>query len=70
MTHETLASDGTLMLVEPLSRNSIEENLESAGPIYYSPSTIVCLTDALAQPGGVALVRETGDWISSTFRLA
>lgn len=57
---DSLADDGTLMLVEPLAKDRIEDNLVMAGPLYYSPSTMVCLPDALAQPGGVALGAQAG----------
>lgn len=57
---DVLATDGALMLVEPLSLNSIEENLTAAGPLYYGPSTIVCLPDAMSQSGGVALGAQAG----------
>lgn len=57
---DLLAEDGTLMLVEPLSTNTIEENLTAAGPLYYGPSTIVCLPDARSQGGGVALGAQAG----------
>lgn len=55
-----LAADGTLMLVEPLARDRIEDNLTLAGPVYYSPSTLICVPDALAQPGGAALGAQAG----------
>lgn len=55
-----LADDGTLMLVEPLARDRLEDNLQAAGSIYYSPSTLICVPDALAQPGGVALGAQAG----------
>lgn len=58
--HQALASDGTLMLVEPLARDSVADNLEAAGPLYYAPSTIVCVPDALAQRHGIALGAQAG----------
>lgn len=57
---EALASDGTLMLVEPLAGDSVEDNLAAAGLLYYAPSTLVCLPDALAQGGGFALGAQAG----------
>lgn len=58
--HDSLHTDGRLMLVEPRSTDSIEDNLLAAGPLYYSPSTIVCLPDALSQTGGLALGAQAG----------
>lgn len=56
----SLAETGTLMLVEPLSADALTENLDAAGPLYYGPSTIVCLPDALSQRGGAALGAQAG----------
>lgn len=55
-----LASEGTLMLVEPLARDTIEDNLASAGMLYYGPSTMICIPDALAQRRGPALGAQAG----------
>lgn len=55
-----LAHGGTLMLVEPLARDSVEDNLAAAGPLYYAPSTLVCLPDAIAQGNGFALGAQAG----------
>jgi SAM-dependent methyltransferase len=58
---KSLAPDGVLMLVEPLARDRIEDNLATpAGLDYYSASTLVCVPDALAQPGGFALGAQAG----------
>lgn len=60
LVHDALDADGKLMLVEPLAKDTIADNLVTAGPIYYSASTIVCLPDALSQPGGGALGAQAG----------
>lgn len=59
-TRRSLAETGTLMLVEPYSADTLSENLEAAGSLYYGPSTIVCLPDALAQRRGSALGAQSG----------
>src|SRR3982075_2502796 len=38
---ETMAADGTCMLVEPLANDSLEDNLNPVGRIFYAASTMV-----------------------------
>lgn len=57
---EALSDRGVVMLVEPLSKDALVDNLEAAGPLYYSPSTLVCIPDALSQYGGAALGAQAG----------
>lgn len=58
--HAALAPGGTLLLVEPRSEDTVAANLEAAGALYYGPSTLLCIPDALAQPGGAALGAQAG----------
>ncbi|MGZ8219105.1 class I SAM-dependent methyltransferase [Methylomagnum sp.] len=51
----SLASDGTLMLVEPFAGDSLEENLHPLGQIYYSFSTMVCVPASKSQEVGLGL---------------
>jgi SAM-dependent methyltransferase len=53
--HDALAPDGTWLLVEPMAGESLEENVNPVGRIYYSASTFICTPAAQAQPGGWAL---------------
>src|SRR6266516_125260 len=39
---ETMADDGTCMLVEPFANDRLEDNLNPIGRIYYAASTMVC----------------------------
>lgn len=55
-----LAPGGTLLLVEPRSEDTVAANLTAAGALYYGPSTLLCLPDALSQPGGTALGAQAG----------
>ncbi|MDQ4133260.1 MAG: methyltransferase [Actinomycetota bacterium] len=57
---ESLAADGTLMLVEPQAGDRLEDNLGLMGLFYYGASTLVCIPDALAQDGGEALGGQAG----------
>ena len=58
---ESLASDGTCMIVEPLASDRLEENLHPVGRLYYSASTMVCTPGAVAQNGGAALGAQAGE---------
>ena len=55
-----LASDGTLMLVEPYAGDSLEENLTPVGRVFYGFSTAVCTPASLAQPVGLGLGAQAG----------
>ncbi len=51
---ETLAGGGTVMIVEPMAGNSVEENLNPVGRVYSGASVLCCTPNALAY-GGHAL---------------
>jgi hypothetical protein len=51
---ETLAADGTVMIVEPMAGNAIEENLNPVGRVFSGASVLCCTPNALAY-GGHAL---------------
>ena len=55
-----LADDGTLMLVEPIAGDSLEENLNPVGRAYYGFSTTICTPASLAQPVGLGLGAQAG----------
>jgi SAM-dependent methyltransferase len=48
---ETLADDGTWMIVEPFAGDTIEENLNPVGRVYYGASTLLCVLSSLAHDG-------------------
>jgi SAM-dependent methyltransferase len=52
---QSLAPDGTWLLVEPMAGESVEANVNSVGRIFYAASTFICTPGAQAQPGGYAL---------------
>ncbi len=59
---ETLAPDGTWMLVEPFASDSVEENIASpVGRLFYAASTFVCTQASLAQEVGLALGAQAGE---------
>lgn len=58
---ESLAPDGTWMLVEPYAGDRTEENLNPVGRLFYSVSTLVCTQASLAQEVGTALGAQAGE---------
>ncbi|MFD2264184.1 class I SAM-dependent methyltransferase [Lacibacterium aquatile] len=57
---ECLKPDGTLMLVEPMAGDTLAENMNPVGRIYYAASTTLCVPAALSQDGGEALGAQAG----------
>jgi SAM-dependent methyltransferase len=58
---ETMANDGTCMLVEPFANDRLEDNLNPIGRIYYAASTVVCTPASLDQEVGMALGAQAGE---------
>jgi hypothetical protein len=57
----SLAQDGTWMIVEPFAGDNVEDNLNPVGRIFYSVSTMVCTPASLAQEVGLALGAQAGE---------
>ena len=57
---ETLAPDGTWMIVEPAAGDRVEDNLNPVGRAYYAFSTLLCTPSSLSQEGGLALGAQAG----------
>jgi hypothetical protein len=49
--YETLAKDGTWMIVEPFAGDKVEENLNPVGRVFYGASTMICVPASLAHQG-------------------
>ncbi len=58
---DTLAPDGTWMIVEPMAQDSLEGNLNPVGRLYYAGSTMICVPTSLAQEGKAALGAQAGE---------
>jgi ubiquinone/menaquinone biosynthesis C-methylase UbiE len=58
---QTLKPDGTWLIVEPAAGDSTAANLNPVGRAYYNFSTILCVPNALSQPGGYALGAQSGE---------
>jgi SAM-dependent methyltransferase len=52
---QSLNPDGTWMIVEPMANESLKDNLNPIGRIYYSASTILCTPASVSQEIGLAL---------------
>jgi SAM-dependent methyltransferase len=57
---ETLAPDGTWMIVEPAAGDRVEDNLNPIGRAYYGFSTLLCTPASLSQEVGLALGAQAG----------
>jgi 2-polyprenyl-3-methyl-5-hydroxy-6-metoxy-1,4-benzoquinol methylase len=58
---EALAPDGTWLVVEPYAGDDVTDNLNPVGRIYYSFSTLLCVPNALSQPGDYSLGAQAGE---------
>ncbi len=58
---ESLAPDGTWMIVEPFANDRVQDNLNPVGRIYYSASTLLCTPASLSQEVGLALGAQAGE---------
>jgi len=58
---ESLAPDGTWLLVEPAAGDAVEDNLNPVSRLYYNGSLFLCVPNALSQTGGYALGAQAGE---------
>jgi SAM-dependent methyltransferase len=58
---QSLAPDGTWMIVEPKAGDRVEENLNPVGRAYYGFSTLLCTPSSLSQEVGLALGAQAGE---------
>jgi SAM-dependent methyltransferase len=58
---ESLAPDGTWMIVEPFANDRVEDNLNPVGRVYYSASSLICTLASQAQEVGTALGAQAGE---------
>lgn len=59
--HEMLKPDGSFMIVEPMAGDSLTDNLNPVGRMYYSASTMICTPGSKAQEVGLALGAQAGE---------
>ncbi len=60
-TREVIADDGTVMLVEPFAGDTLADNLNPVGRVYYAASTLVCTPSSLDQEVGLGLGAQAGE---------
>jgi hypothetical protein len=58
---DTLAPDGTWMIVEPAAGDRVEDNLNPVGRAHYGFSTLPCVPNSLSQEVGLALGAQAGE---------
>jgi SAM-dependent methyltransferase len=58
---QSLAPDGTWMIVEPRAGDRVEDNMNPVGRVYYSGSALVCTPTSLSQDVGLALGAQAGE---------
>jgi len=58
---ESLAGDGSWMIVEPFAGDNVADNLNPIGRVFYSASTLVCTPASLSQEVGLALGAQAGE---------
>jgi hypothetical protein len=56
-----LKQDGTLMLVEPAAGDTLADNLNPVGRVYYAASTQICVPTSMNQEVGAALGAQAGE---------
>jgi SAM-dependent methyltransferase len=60
-TAAALAPEGTYFIVEPMAGDSLADNLNPVGRMYYGASTVVCTANALSQEPRTALGAQAGE---------
>jgi len=58
---QSLAKDGTWMIVEPFANDQLKDNLNPVGRIYYSFSTLLCTPCSRSQEVGLCLGAQAGE---------
>ena len=57
---DTLAPGGTFMLVEPMAGDTMTENMNPLGQIFYAASCTICTPNSLSQEVGLGLGAQAG----------
>jgi SAM-dependent methyltransferase len=58
---QSLAKDGTWMIVEPFAKDHIKDNLNPVGRVYYSFSTLLCTPCSRSQEVALCLGAQAGE---------
>lgn len=58
---QSLAENGTWMIVEPFANDDVAANMNPVGRVYYSASTVICVPASLAQEVALGLGAQAGE---------
>ena len=58
---QALKPDGTWLIVEPYAADEAAGNMNPLGRVYYGFSTLLCVPNAMSQPGGYTLGAQAGE---------
>ncbi len=58
---DTMAKDGTWMIVEPFAHDGLKDNLNPVGRVFYGASTMICTPASMAQEVGLGLGAQAGE---------
>lgn len=58
---QSLKPDGTWMIVEPMAGDTLQQNLNPIGRLFYAGSTMICLPTSRSQEVGAALGAQAGE---------
>jgi hypothetical protein len=58
---QSLAKNGTWMIVEPFAHDQLKDNLNPVGRVYYSFSTLLCTPCSRSQEVGLCLGAQAGE---------
>src|SRR5271169_6077139 len=58
---QSLAKDGTWMIVEPFANDQLKDNLNPVGRVYYGFSTLLCTPCSRSQEVGLCLGAQSGE---------
>jgi Methyltransferase domain len=58
---QALSDDGTVLLVEPYAGDSVADNSNPVGRLYYAASSMICTPNSLSQEVGLGLGAQAGE---------
>jgi SAM-dependent methyltransferase len=59
--YQALKPDGTVLLVEPFANDTLDQNLNPVGRMFYAASTFICTPNSLSQEVGLGLGAQAGE---------
>lgn len=58
---DSLKPDGTFLLVEPYANDSLEDNINPIGRLFYGASTVICVAHSMTEEPRTALGAQAGE---------